>query len=236
MNELYPLKFHPIFKERIWGGRKLHTLLNKPLPENRVIGESWELSGVQENISVVKNGFLKGNDLQELIEVYLGDLVGDHVYDRFGIEFPLLFKFNDAQQFLSIQVHPDDHLAKQRHKAWGKTEMWYIVQADPGAELISGFINGVDEEVYQKALKEKRIPEICNYEPAEEGDLFYIPSGRIHATGAGILFAEIQQTSDVTYRIFDWNRKDAAGRERELHTDLATEAIDFKPYKDYRTP
>jgi len=236
MNELYPLKFKPQFKEKIWGGQHLKEYLNKSLPENKKIGESWEISGIQDNISVIENGYLQGNNLQELIEIYMGDILGDRIYKQFGIEFPLLIKFIDANDILSIQVHPDDELARKRHNAFGKTEMWYIIEAEKDAELISGFSKKIDKETYLKQLESNRLPDILNYEKVQKGNVFFIPSGRVHAIGKGIVLAEIQQTSDVTYRIFDWNRKDDQGNYRELHTDLALDAIDFNVYDNYKTP
>lgn len=224
---LYPLKFNPILKDKIWGGSKLKTVLNKdfsPLPN---AGESWEISGVEGDVSVVSNGFLEGNNLEELIEIYMGDLVGDHVYENFGIEFPLLIKFIDANDVLSIQVHPDDVLSKERHNAFGKTEMWYVIEADKGSELIVGFNQKVDKDTYIKKLEEGRLEEILNNEPVAKGSCFFIPAGRVHAIGKGILLAEIQQTSDVTYRIYDFNRTDDKGTPRELHTELAVDAIDY---------
>src|SRR6056297_1654726 len=235
MHEVYPFKFEPIYKEKIWGDQKLRTVLNKNIPQDKKIGESWEISAVQGDTSIVKNGYLAGNSLQELIEVYMADLVGEKIYETYGIEFPLLIKFIDATDVLSIQVHPDDELAKKRHKAFGKTEMWYVVQADEGAELISGFNKEMDKETYLKHLKNNTLPEILNSEKVSAGDVFFLPSGRVHAIGKGILLAEIQQTSDVTYRIFDWNRKGQDGKPRELHNDLAVDAIDYKYYKEYRT-
>jgi mannose-6-phosphate isomerase len=235
MNNLYPLKFTPICKEKIWGGNKLKELLNKEYPELPNCGESWEISGVQDEVSVVANGFLKGNSLEELIEVYMGDLVGEKVYEKFGTEFPLLVKFIDANDNLSIQVHPNDELALERHDAFGKTEMWYVVQADPGARLISGFNRKIDQEGYLKSFKNGQLEEILNYEEVKEGDVFFMPAGRVHAIGKGIVVAEIQQTSDVTYRIYDFNRLDDHGNPRELHTDLAVDAIDYQYEKNYRT-
>lgn len=232
---LYPLKFQPILKDKIWGGSKLKTVLNKdfsPLPN---AGESWEISGVEGDISVVSNGKLAGNDLEELIEVYMGDLVGDKVYDQFGMEFPLLIKFIDANDVLSIQVHPDDELSKERHNAFGKTEMWYVIEADKGSELIVGFNQEVDKEKYVAKLEEGKLEEILNNEPVQKGSCFFIPAGRVHAIGKGILLAEIQQTSDVTYRMYDWNRTDDQGNPRELHTELAVDAIDYSFEKKYRT-
>ncbi len=218
----------------MWGGNKLKNVLKKPT-ESEIAGESWEISGVPGNISKVSNGFLADNNLQELIEVYMGDLVGDRIYDEFGVEFPLLIKFIDANDALSIQVHPDDKLAKERHNSKGKTEMWYIMKADENAELIVGFNREVNKEAYLKHLKEKRLMAILNTEPVKEGDVFYLPAGRVHAIGSGILLAEIQQTSDITYRIYDFDRKDTDGNYRELHTDLAVDAIDYTYYKSYRT-
>lgn len=236
MDFLYPLKFKPVFKEKIWGGNKLNTILGKDLPQNKKIGESWEISGVKDNISVVSNGQLAGNNLQELVEIYMGDLVGDKVYEKFGIEFPLLVKFIDANKVLSIQVHPDDELARKRHDAYGKTEMWYIVQADKNSDIITGFKQKINKKQYQKYFREGMLTQILNIENAENGDVFFIPAGRIHATGKGILLAEIQQTSDITYRIYDWDRKDKNGNSRELHTELALDAIDFSTYDNYKTP
>ena len=236
MNILYPLKFKPIFKEKIWGGNKLNTILRKDLPQNKKIGESWEISGVKDNISVVSNGQLAGNNLQELIEIYMGDLVGDRVFEKFEIEFPLLIKFIDANKVLSIQVHPDDELARQRHNAFGKTEMWYIIQADKNSDIITGFKQEINKEQYQKYFREGKLTQILNIENAEAGDVFFIPAGRVHATGKGILLAEIQQTSDITYRIYDWDRKDKNGNSRELHIELALDAIDFTTYDNYKTP
>ena len=236
MDFLYPLKFEPIFKEKIWGGNKLNTILGKDLYQDKKIGESWEISGVKDNISVVSNGKLAGNNLQELVEIYMGDLVGDKVFEKFGIEFPLLVKLIDANKVLSIQVHPDDELARKRHNAFGKTEMWYIVQADTNSDIITGFKQEINKEQYQKYFREGQLTQILNIENAEAGEVFFIPAGRVHATGKGILLAEIQQTSDITYRIYDWDRKDKNGNSRELHTELALDAIDFSTYDNYKTP
>jgi mannose-6-phosphate isomerase len=235
MNALYPLKFIPIYKERIWGGNKLKQLLNKDFSPLANCGESWELSGVQDDVSIVANGFLKGNTLEEIIEVYMGDLVGEKVYEQFGTEFPLLIKYIDANDNLSIQVHPDDELSRERHGAYGKTEMWYVVQADEGSELISGFNRKIDRDSYLIAFENGQLEALLNKEAVSAGDVFFMPAGRVHAIGKGIVVAEIQQTSDVTYRIFDFNRVDAKGNPRELHTDLALDAIDFKFEENYRT-
>jgi mannose-6-phosphate isomerase len=231
---LYPLKFNPTFKERIWGGNKLQTLLNKSVSRN-IIGESWEISDVKDEPSVVADGALQGKTLQELSETFQTELLGKKVYDTFGTKFPLLIKYIDAKRDLSIQVHPNDALAKERHNSFGKTEMWYVMQADEGAELLVGFNQKVTKKEYQTHLKNNTLTEILNFEKAQKGDVYFLPSGRVHAIGGGILLAEIQQTSDITYRMFDWNRVDAAGNSRELHTDLALDAIDYTLHENYKT-
>ena len=203
-----------------------------PLPN---CGEAWVLSGVEENETEILNGWLAGNSLNEIVEIYMGDLVGEKIFLKFGNEFPILVKFIDANDWLSIQVHPDDDLAAKRNEGMGKTEMWYILQADEGAELISGFNKKVDKNEYLKHLENKTLRSILNFEKVKSGDVFYIPAGRVHALGPGLLLAEIQQTSDTTYRIYDWDRIDAAGFTRELHTELAVDAIDYNVYKDYKT-
>ncbi len=235
MNTLYPLKFKPIFKDKIWGGRKIKDVLGMDFGKLPNCGEVWVVSGVEGNPTLVKNGFLAGNELNELVSVYMGDLVGDEVYEKYGDEFPLLIKYIDANDWLSIQVHPDDELAAKRKIGRGKTEMWYIMEAEKGAELISGFSKKVDKETYQKYLNEGKIKDILNFEKVENGDVFFIPAGRVHALGPGILLAEIQETSDTTYRIYDWDRIDASGMKRELHTVEALDAIDFEVYDDYKT-
>ena len=225
---LYPLKFNPIFKDKIWGGQKIRTVLKKDFGKLNNCGESWEISGVEGDVSIVSNGLLAGNTLNELVEIYMSELIGEKVYEKFGIEFPLLIKYIDASDKLSIQVHPNDELAHERHNAYGKTEMWYVIQADKGAELISGFKEKIDEEAYLKHLENKTLKNILNSEKVKPGDVFFIPAGRVHAIGAGILLAEIQQTSDITYRIYDWDRLDDKGNPRELHTDLALDAICYE--------
>jgi mannose-6-phosphate isomerase len=234
MAGLYPLKFNPIFLEKIWGGNRIKTVLGKDydLPN---CGESWELSAVEGNVSVVRNGFLKGNNLTELVEVYMGDLLGDKVYKKFGIEFPLLFKFIDADADLSIQVHPGDELAAKRHNAYGKTEMWYVIHAEKGALINSGFNREITREEYVEFLEKGKLTEILCFEETFPGDVFFIPAGRIHAIGKGILLAEIQQTSDVTYRIYDYERRDKEGKIRELHNELALDAIEFAYHSEYKT-
>lgn len=235
MSGLYPLKFKPIYLEKIWGGNRIKTVLGKDFGNLPNCGESWELSAVEGNVSVVKNGFLKGNYLDELIEVYMGDLVGEKVYQKFGIEFPLLFKFIDANDDLSVQVHPNDELSKKRHNAYGKTEMWYVIHAEEGALINSGFNRQLTREQYLGFVENGRLNEILHYDKTFPEDVFFIPAGRVHAIGKGVLLAEIQETSDVTYRIYDYNRKDAQGNLRELHNDLAPDAIDFSYSDNYKT-
>ena len=227
MTELYPLKFEPILKEKIWGGNSLADRYGKKADREQLIGESWELSSVQGDISVVSNGFLAGNNLQEIIEVYMGDITGEANYEKFGDEFPLLIKLIEAKKDLSVQVHPGDNLAKERHNAYGKTEMWYILESEKEAKIYSGFKKPVTREIYNDSVINSNLPELLNVETTIAGDVFFTPAGRIHAIGAGTILAEIQQTSDITYRIFDWNRKGMNGESRELHTDLAADAIDF---------
>ncbi len=229
----YPLKFHPIRKERIWGGTKLKEVLGKAIKSENT-GESWELSGVPGDVSVVAKGPLAGTSLQHLIDTQGEKLLGASVLSRFGHEFPILIKFIDAKMDLSIQLHPGDELARQRHDSMGKTEMWYIMEADQDARLIVGFNRSVDKETYEKSLREDRLLDLLNYETVQEGDTFFINNGKIHAIGAGILLAEIQQTSDVTYRVFDFNRRDKEGHLRELHTELALDAIDYQYKEDFR--
>ncbi|WP_419212249.1 type I phosphomannose isomerase catalytic subunit [Maribacter sp. X9] len=231
--KLYPLKFNPILKERLWGGTKLKDVLNKSITSD-ITGESWELSTVKGDVSIVANGKLSGTSLQELIDDQAEALLGKSVVERFGTDFPILIKFIDAKQDLSIQLHPDDTLAKKRHDSFGKTEMWYIMDADANAELIVGFNKDVSKEEYAKSMQEDSLLDLLNYEKVKEGDTFFINTGKIHAIGAGVMLAEIQQTSDVTYRVFDFNRKDKEGNLRELHTELALDAIDYDKKDDFK--
>ena len=224
---LYPLKFNPLFEERIWGGDQLRRKMDKKLPEGKLIGESWELSAVPGNVSVVANGKLAGNSLEELIEVYMGELVGDKIYNKFGLLFPLLIKLIDAQDALSIQVHPNDKLALERHNSYGKTEMWYVIDSEKDAELCLGFNRPVTKEEYLRHVADGTLADILARVPVKPDNAYFIPAGAIHAIGKGILIAEIQQASDITYRIYDWDRVGPDGRKRELQTDLAADAIDF---------
>ena len=224
--KMYPLQFEPILKERIWGGEKLKTILNKPIT-SKITGESWELSTVEGDVSVVANGELKGKSLMELIDESPNEILGTEVYKRFGKQFPLLFKYLDAREDLSIQVHPNDKLAKERHNSFGKTEMWYVTQADADARIIVGFKENSSKEEYLKHLNDKTLVSILDTVKAKPGDVFFLETGTVHAIGAGLVVAEIQQTSDITYRLYDFDRKDAQGNTRELHVDLALDAINY---------
>ncbi|GEM_PF-45450 len=228
---LYPMKFLPLYKNKVWGGNKIKTLGfdYAPLPN---CGELWALSGVEGNESVIANGFLQENTINEAIEIYMGELVGEKNFDHFGTELPILIKIIDANDKLSIQVHPDDQLARQRGMENGKTEMWYILEAEPGAEIVDGFEQALTPKEYQQKLAAGQVEELLHIERPEAGDMFFIPAGRVHALGKGLLLAEVQQTSDCTYRIYDYNRPDSDGRLRELHTAEALAAIDFAPTRD----
>ncbi|NDW10749.1 type I phosphomannose isomerase catalytic subunit [Dysgonomonas sp. 520] len=230
---LYPLKFDPILKSLIWGGSKIGPFKNLASAGSG-IGESWEISGVKNNVSVVSNGDLKGKTLEQLISEYKDKLVGKKIYDKFGTTFPLLIKFIDAEDNLSIQVHPDDKLGMERHNSFGKTEMWYVVDATPDAFLYSGFQKPLSPENYAKTVEDNTFVDYLAKQDIKKGDVFFLPAGRVHAIGAGSFIAEIQQTSDITYRIYDYNRKDKDGNPRELHTELAKDAIDFKIYDSYK--
>ncbi len=224
---LYPLKFQPLIKSKIWGGTRLGTLYNKPLGKHRHAGESWELSGLEGDRSIVVNGFLADNDIAELIEVYMGELVGDAVYEKYGTELPLLFKIIDANDNLSVQVHPDDDLARELHDTNGKSEFWYVLHVEPGASIIAGLKNGVTREQLQASIEQGTITEQLNSIPVNVGDVINIPAGLVHSLGKGVVVAEIQQASDITYRLYDYERVDKEGNKRELHIDNALKAIDF---------
>lgn len=224
--QAYPLQFHPIFKERIWGGEKLKTILDKPIT-SEITGESWELSAVEDNVSIIANGILKGKSLLEIIDAFPEEILGTLVYQKFGKQFPLLFKYLDAKEDLSIQVHPNDALAQKRHNSFGKTEMWYIMQADENSKIIVGFKKKSNAVEYLENLKNKTLVSVLDEKQVKTGDVFFLETGTIHAIGTGILLAEIQQTSDITYRVYDWDRVDAAGNSRDLHIDLALDAINY---------
>lgn len=235
MNNLYPLKFMPLFKPKIWGGHNIQDVMGidiSPLPN---CGEVWMLSDVEGNESVVENGFLAENTLSELLEIYMEDLAGEKVYEQCQNSFPLLIKLIDATDDLSIQVHPDDAMAQKYGFENGKNEMWYVIDAKEDARIINGFKNRINQNIFLKHLKDKTLPEILKSEKADKGDVFYIPAGRVHALGAGLLIAEIQQTSDVTYRVYDWDRPGDDGKMRELHIKEALEAIDFSDEGNAKT-
>jgi len=233
MDALYPLKFQPILKDKIWGGQKLQQILHKPTTSKNA-GESWEISDVEGDTSIVANGALQGSSLSYLLETHTSDLLGEKNFRQFGTKFPLLIKFIDAKEDLSVQLHPNDQLAKARHNSFGKTEMWYVVQADPESNLIVGFNQKMTQELYLKHLEDKTLQRILNFDAVQAGDTYFIEVGRIHAIGAGVLLAEIQQTSDITYRVYDWDRVDSEGNERELHNDIALEAFDFDMPDNFR--
>jgi len=230
---LYPFKFQPILKDKIWGGQKLQKILKKPTSSDEA-GESWEISDVEGDTSIVSNGTMAGTSLKSLMELHTTELLGHKNFQQFGTKFPLLIKFIDAKLDLSVQLHPNDALAKARHNSFGKTEMWYVVQADSDSNLIVGFNQPMTKELYLKHLEAKTLERILNFDKVDSGDTYFIEVGRIHAIGAGVLLAEIQQTSDITYRVYDWDRVDSQGNHRELHNDIALEAFDFDMPDNYR--
>ena len=235
MNSIIPpFKFVPYLKSVLWGGNKIAPFKGI-VTDQKSIGESWEISGVPGHESVVAEGDDKGMTLPELIEKYGARLVGDKVYARFGSTFPLLIKLIDAEKDLSVQVHPDDALAKERHNSLGKTEMWYIVDAEPGANIYAGLSEQITPDDYTRLVAEKKIMDVIACHESHDGDLFFLPAGRIHAIGAGNLLAEIQETSDITYRVYDFDRRDAEGNTRELHTEQAKDAIDYTVYPEYKS-
>ena len=226
--QAYPIKFAPILKEKIWGGEKLSNILNKK-SDSKNIGESWEISGVEDNISMVSNGLYKGKSLNDLIKSHKSEFLGKKNIDTFGEHFPLLIKFLDAKTNLSVQVHPDDEMAKAHHNSFGKTEMWYIMNSDEDAEIVLGLKdNDLDKNVLGD-INASNVNDVFNTEQVKQGDSYFIPAGKIHAIGAGVLAAEIQQTSDVTYRVYDWDRTDVNGNQRDLHTEAAIKATKSFP-------
>jgi mannose-6-phosphate isomerase len=224
--KFYPLQFQPIFKDRIWGGTKLKTVLNKPITSS-ITGESWELSTVDGDVSVIANGEFAGKSLTAFIDAFPNEVLGTKVFKIFGKQFPLLFKYLDAREDLSIQVHPNDQLASARHNSFGKTEMWYVLQADAGSSIIIGFKKDSNSAEYIENLNGKTLLSLLDTIPVEVGDVFFLETGTVHAIGAGLLIAEIQQTSDITYRLYDFDRVDADGNTRALHIDLALDAINY---------
>lgn len=234
MKELYPLTFNPILKEVIWGGHRIEPFKGVERSD-KLIGESWEISQIPGATSIVAEGPLKGESLDALIAKFNADLVGKHVYEKYQDNFPLLIKFIDASKDLSIQVHPNDEIAKERHDSFGKTEMWYVVDASEEASLKTGFSESLSKEEFIKKSSDGTIAESLKTYNVKKGDVFYLPAGRVHAICSGCFVAEIQQSSNITYRIFDYKRKDKFGKERELHTDLAVDVIDFNVQSNYKT-
>jgi len=232
--KLYPFKFEPNLKQFIWGGSDIFSFKNIE-PKQDGIGESWEVSGVKGRISVISEGELAGVTLEDLLAEAKSELVGKKVYEKFGNTFPLLIKFIDALDNLSIQVHPDDETAMKRHNSFGKTEMWYVIKSTEDAFLYSGFEKEITPDEYVERVKNNTITETLKKYNVKTGDVFFLPAGRVHAIGAGCFIAEIQQTSDVTYRIYDYDRKDAQGNSRDLHTEEAKDAIDYTVHNSYKT-
>lgn len=233
MLNIYPLKFEPNLKTVIWGGSKIREL-KRLADAPDCIGESWELTGVPGQESVVSNGVYAGRDIKSLLEEFGAQIVGKNTYDKYGDMFPIMVKFIDAAKDLSIQVHPDDDFAMRRHQGMGKTELWYIVNAEDKAILYSGFSHKTDEEQFRNQIERGDVVAQLNRFSPKRGDIFYLPAGRVHSIGAGNFIVEIQQSSDITYRIYDFDRIDKNGKKRELHTDLALDAIDFDEYDDYK--
>ena len=226
-------KFEPLLKQTLWGGDKIIPFKHLNTQTERV-GESWEISGVKDNETIVANGPDKGKSLNQLVCEQKAKLVGEENYQRFGDEFPLLVKFIDARQDLSIQVHPDDETARRQGKSRGKTEMWYTLESAPGAHLYNGLKKKITPEEYEQMVANDTIVDALARYEVKEGDVFFIPAGRIHAIGSGCFVAEIQETSDVTYRIYDYKRKDKDGNYRELHTKEAAQSIDYTVLPNYR--
>ena len=230
---MQPFKFYPILKQTLWGGERIvpYKKLDSRLTH---VGESWELSGIAGSESVVAEGPCAGYTLSELIGKFGADLLGKNNYTRFGKDFPLLIKFIDAREDLSIQVHPNDELARKRHGKNGKCEMWYVLESGTGATLLTGFSRRITPMEYETRVADNTLTEVLKHHVIAPGDTFYLPAGQVHSIGKGSFIVEIQQTSDVTYRIYDFGRLDASGAPRELHTELAREAIDYKPSNDIR--
>ena len=234
LNKLYPFKLKPILKQKLWGGDKIQNIYRHNEPKLSSVGESWDVSAMEDDDCEVINGWLEGNTLADLVEVYMGDLVGDRVYEQYGAEFPLLLKIIDSNRDLSIQVHPNDELAEEEHGLRGKTEMWYVLDAEEDAYIILGFNRYVSQAEYIERVATGHLEEVLQKYPVKKGDVYFIPAGMVHSIGKGCLIMEVQQASDITYRIYDYNRKDADGNLRELHTELAQRAIDFNNWQGRR--
>lgn len=228
MKKLYPIKFNPILKERVWGGNKLTSILGKKNIGNNPVGESWEVSGVQDDVSIISNGFLEGNDINDIVETYLGDITGDAIYERYGNEFPILIKILDIQESLSLQIHPDDETAMLRHNSYGKTECWYILDAEPTAKVYLGLNKELTPQEFYDHCTNNTILEVLNIITPVKGDIIHIAPGTVHAATGGVLVAEVQQVSDVTYRIYDWGREHNPKTAREMHLDLAIDCINYQ--------
>lgn len=227
---LYPLRFIPVPAERPWGGNALATRFGKPFDPQKTIGESWEISGFEQDSSVVAEGYLEQNALYDIIETYMGDIVGEEIYKIFGNEFPLLIKLLDIRNKLSVQVHPDDETAFDRHNSYGKSEAWYVLSAEPGARIYMGFNRDMDPNDFYRRCREGRAEEVLNVIEPKAGDFFYIEAGTVHSADAGVVIAEVQQLSDVTYRLYDWGRELDPATRREMHLDLAFDCINYRKY------
>ena len=230
---LYPFVFRPNLHEVVWGGNKLAAW--KQMPQRENIGESWEVSAVEVSPSIIGNGYWAGQSLIDVISQMPEEILGSSTARQYGNKLPLLVKFIDAEKDLSIQVHPDDAMAKREHGKMGKTEMWYVIDAKPGAYLYAGFKDELTAEEYKRKVEDGSITDALARHEVHPGDVFYLPAGRVHAICGGILLAEVQQSSDVTYRIFDYNRPGMDGKPRQLHTELAAKALDYTVYDEYRT-
>lgn len=232
MNKLYPLKFRPILKTALWGGTRIMKF--KGLESSAGdIGESWEISGLEGQESIVVNGEFKGKSLKEVLSLYGEDILGKDIYRSFGVKFPLLIKFIDASRDLSIQVHPDDKLAQQRHDSMGKTELWYVIDSKPSSYIYSGFSKSITKEEFLHHIKDNSITDVIAKFNSRPRDIFYLPAGRIHSISAGNFIVEIQQNSDITYRVYDYSRVGADGKKRELHMEFAKDALDYNVHDDY---
>jgi len=240
-----PYKFAPYLRTMIWGGYQIAPFKGIFTAQPN-IGESWEISSVPGHESVaIERGIIgdvdTGLNLTQLIDKYKGLLVGERVYKKFGNQFPLLVKFIDSRQDLSVQVHPDDKLAMERHGCLGKTEMWYVLKADVGSKIYSGLNRSITPEEYERLATAEPVnghspmQDVIATHEAHQGDLYFLPAGRLHAIGAGNFLVEIQETSDITYRVYDFGRKDAQGKPRELHIEQAKDAIDYRVWPEYRT-
>ncbi|NLF41169.1 MAG: mannose-6-phosphate isomerase [Bacteroidales bacterium] len=236
MNMIYPLKFQPVCKDKVWGGHKLKQKYNKPVGDLPNCGESWEISGIEGSMSVVANGALEENDLGDLIEILMGELLGDKVFEKYGYQFPMLVKMIDTLDVLSVQVHPNDEMALKAHNCPGKEEMWYILDAGPEAEMFIGFNQNLTKELFLRHLNGGTLKTVLNVIKPQKGDVYHIKPGCIHAIGKDVTLIEIQQSSDITYRLYDWDRPGADGRPRELHLEKGLEALDYKELKEIKVP